>query len=128
MSGHYYCQLVTGTIVLITSCLDDTRETLNNGPFGRNTAKKKLMQWQASVWLVDGGWHVDLHLILRMIGFHDAVKLSQNETFHCRNHMNMIILIYEWERRKQTTLLRDYRGGLLRCGSNAVCVCLSASL
>jgi hypothetical protein len=35
---------------------------------------------------------------------------------------------HEKERWKQTTLLREHRGGWLPCGSNAVCVCLSSSL
>jgi hypothetical protein len=33
----------------------------------------------------------------------------------------------EQERWKQTTLLREHRGGLLPCGSNDVCVFLSSS-
>jgi hypothetical protein len=43
MSGHYYCQLVTDTIILITSCNDDTTETRRHGDtqqwssFSRNT-------------------------------------------------------------------------------------------
>jgi hypothetical protein len=43
---------------------------------------------------------VDLHSTVTVMGFH-AVKLWQNETFHCHNQMNIIILIHEWERRKQ---------------------------
>jgi len=72
------------------------------------------MQWQALIWSVDGCQHVDLHSIVTMMGFH-AVKLRQNEAFYCRNQMNIVILMYEWERRKQTTLLTEYREGLLPC-------------
>jgi hypothetical protein len=36
--------------------------------------------------------HVDLHSIGTMMGL-PAVKRLQNETFHCHNHMNIIILI-----------------------------------
>jgi hypothetical protein len=35
-------------------------------------------------------WHVDLHLIGTMLGFH-AVTLWQNETFHFLYHINIII-------------------------------------
>jgi hypothetical protein len=35
---------------------------------------------------------------------------------------------HERERRKQTTLLREHRGGLLPCRKNVVCFCLSSSL
>jgi hypothetical protein len=41
--------------------------------------------------------HVNLHAFVTMMGFH-AVKLWQNETFHCHNQMNIIIMIHEWER------------------------------
>jgi hypothetical protein len=61
------------------------------------------MQWQASIRLVDGCCHVDLHSIVTMKGLL-AVKLWQNETFHCHNHMNIIILVHEWERRKQIAM------------------------
>jgi hypothetical protein len=35
---------------------------------------------------------------------------------------------HDWERWKQTTLLREHKGGLLPCGSNDVCVGLSSLL
>jgi hypothetical protein len=37
--------------------------------------------------------HDDLHLVRTMMGVH-AAKLRQNETFHCHNHMNIIIRTY----------------------------------
>jgi hypothetical protein len=39
---------------------------------------------------VSTGGHVDLHSIGTMMGFH-SMTLWQNDTFHCRNHMNIII-------------------------------------
>jgi hypothetical protein len=57
--------------------------------------KGKLMHWKVPksgkfVWSSCRGDY--LHSIATMMGFH-AVKLWQNETFHCRNQMNIIILI-----------------------------------
>jgi hypothetical protein len=39
-----------------------------------------------------------------MLGFH-AVKLWQNETFHCHNHMNIIIKI------RDSLQLTNWKGG-----------------
>jgi hypothetical protein len=50
----------------------------------------KLMQWQA--WIICCR-RVDLHSIGTMMGFH-TVKLRQNETFHRRNQMKIIILTH----------------------------------
>jgi hypothetical protein len=61
-----------------------------------------------------------------MMGFH-AVTLWQNETYHFLYHMNIIIKTREWERWKQTTLLMQFRGGLLPCRRNDARVCLSSS-
>jgi hypothetical protein len=60
------------------------------------------------------------------MGFH-AVTLWQTETFHFLYHMNIIIKTHLNSRTgkmEANDTLREHRGGLLPCGSNAVCVFL----
>jgi hypothetical protein len=63
-----------------------------------------------------------------MLGFH-AVTLWQNETFHFLYHMNIIIQTHFNSRmgKMEAKTTTEYRGGLLPCESNGVCVCLSSS-
>jgi hypothetical protein len=64
----------------------------NTGCFGRQWASScSGLHPIPSIPSVNGCRHDDLHSIRTMMGFH-AVKLWQNETFHHRNHMNIIFL------------------------------------
>jgi hypothetical protein len=77
------------------------------------------MQWQA--WIGPAPsivfcWNVYLHSIGTMLGFHHAVTLWQNETFHFLYHMNIIIQTHFNSRTaKMEAKTEEYRGGLLPC-------------
>jgi hypothetical protein len=72
-------------------------------------ARDKRVQWQAPKTALIGSGHVNLRLIWMMIGLH-TVRLWQNETFHCRNHMNIITKTRKWERRRQIVTSTVFRG------------------
>ena len=56
-----------------------------------------------------------------MIGLH-TVRLWQNETFHCRNHMNIITKTRKWERRRQIVTSTVFRGAYYLALEMIVCV------